>query len=430
MLRNLWTDPIDTRISPVTTTPPTYELAGQVDITKLPLTPQEGFVASRLFGRRMALTEIIQATGLPAAQVTGLVQSLVQKGALVVDGGADAAAKPPERSDDPYAGVVFPLPLIQEQNDLNDEQKKRILHVEMNLDTWTHYRLLGVRRSASGADIKAAFFKASKEFHPDAFFRKNLGSYGERLDRIFRAMKAGYDVLTNTEKRAVYDETVGGELSPEEVAELEAMAVQKRQAQDDQARLDRTAERLKEQRLKRNPLAERLKKGRELFRAAEEAKKAGRIDEAVNHARMALTYDDGLKDRAAPIFREADRQRAVIVVKRLQAAITLGDTPAVEELQRALDSSADIAEHLKEVPLMLDLARLLMTCKKAPRAFRLAYAAAEAAPQSARAWEQVAEIAFQEQKWALLQRAAERWLVLEPQQARPKELLKQARGKN
>ena len=31
-------------------------------------------------------------------------------------------------------------------------------------------------------EVKGAYFKVSKEFHPDAFFRKNIGRYAERVD--------------------------------------------------------------------------------------------------------------------------------------------------------------------------------------------------------------------------------------------------------
>ena len=60
-----------------------------------------------------------------------------------------------------------------------------------------HYAVLGLSEKASAEDIKAAYFRLAKEYHPDA--NKAPGA-AER----FRLIAASYEVLKDNEKRANY----------------------------------------------------------------------------------------------------------------------------------------------------------------------------------------------------------------------------------
>lgn len=61
-----------------------------------------------------------------------------------------------------------------------------------------YYRLLGVGRTASEDDIKRAYRRLARKFHPDV-------SKEADADRQFKAMKEAYEVLKDPEKRAAYD---------------------------------------------------------------------------------------------------------------------------------------------------------------------------------------------------------------------------------
>src|SRR5437762_12001768 len=60
-----------------------------------------------------------------------------------------------------------------------------------------YYKALGVSQSASDKEVKAAYRKLSKQYHPDA----NKGS-----EERFKEISAAYDVLGDTAKRKEYDE--------------------------------------------------------------------------------------------------------------------------------------------------------------------------------------------------------------------------------
>lgn len=407
------------------TTVPEYafEVAPSVDITRLPLTPEEGLVVARMLGRRVTVGELVRESVLPPARAAEVVESLVRKGAVVRIGGSKAPA-----GVDEYSGVMFSIADLAEAADLTEDQKKRILFVEMHLGKWSHYKLLGLKRTSTSAEIKGGYFRASKEFHPDAYFRKNLGSYRERIDRIFRAMKGAYDVLADPAKRDEYNRTAIIELTPEEEAELVRLAEVKRQEQLVREREERNAARMRESRLKRNPMAERVKKARDLLKLAEDAHRAGKLEEAANHARLAVGYDESLKGRADVMILDAERGRATASIKRVHQVLASPDArEMMDELNRVAEDAAEIALSTQDPVLLIEAARALLKLRRPMRAAKLAHVATEVDGRNPRAWESLAEAACADSKWAILLKACDRWLALEPSAARAKELQREAR---
>ncbi|HEY1584071.1 MAG TPA: J domain-containing protein, partial [Polyangia bacterium] len=92
--------------------------------------------------------------------------------------------------------------------DLTIEQARRIDEFYASLQTRDAFELLEVTRGADKKDIKRAYFKLSKELHPDRFFGKNIGPYRERLSKIFQSVKAAYELLMNDSRRAAYLDSV------------------------------------------------------------------------------------------------------------------------------------------------------------------------------------------------------------------------------
>jgi len=63
--------------------------------------------------------------------------------------------------------------------------------------------------TADTREIKRAYFRLSKEFHPDRYFGRELGPYADRLSKIFQAVKAAFELLSDPGRRAAYEEAVG-----------------------------------------------------------------------------------------------------------------------------------------------------------------------------------------------------------------------------
>jgi len=64
----------------------------------------------------------------------------------------------------------------------------------------SYYTVLGVSRDATEREIKRAYLKLAKRYHPD----KNRGD--KKAERKFRLIARAYEVLSDTEKRRVYDQ--------------------------------------------------------------------------------------------------------------------------------------------------------------------------------------------------------------------------------
>src|SRR5262249_20149535 len=62
-----------------------------------------------------------------------------------------------------------------------------------------YYEVLGVKRDASEDQIKSAYRKLARKYHPD----RNPGD--KQAEENFKEVQTAYDVLSDKEKRARYD---------------------------------------------------------------------------------------------------------------------------------------------------------------------------------------------------------------------------------
>ena len=108
----------------------------------------------------------------------------------------------------PPADFEYDQALISLDIPLDEQQRREALCLYEQLDQMTFYDLFGVDSDASRRDIKRAYFRLSKRYHPDKFFRKELHDFSEILERIFQEITKAYRTLSKSDKRDDYDQTL------------------------------------------------------------------------------------------------------------------------------------------------------------------------------------------------------------------------------
>ncbi|MBX2813629.1 MAG: DnaJ domain-containing protein [Myxococcales bacterium] len=247
-----------------------------IDIIRVGLSQEEGIVISRLDGRT-SVKDLGILVGQPLPVVQSVVERLVHAGVLVVG----EAEKKSDGCDD----FLFPKDALEEEVDLSDDEKKRILYTHAQLNQWSAYELLSVRYRADAKAIKRAYHERSKEWHPDRFRRSRLGSYQARIEDIFRAVWSAYDVLSDAKKRSNYDQQHLKGFDEDDMAEI--LAERRSSAQE----VDREKER-KRRRLARNPLRKRMDRAKSLHNEAKVLMERGDVLEALQLAQAACALDE------------------------------------------------------------------------------------------------------------------------------------------
>jgi len=191
-------------------------LVAQVDVRKFKLDPTDGFLLTRIDGR-LGSKQLAQDTGLPDFSVARAIEKLEKLGIIEL---IDPDAPPPDAPKAPAAATAHRRDLPQfasigeakydpaeldEDVELAQEQKKRILDLFYRLDDLDHYTLLGVPAEADKKTIKRAYFELAAAMHPDRYFKKNLGSFKGKMEQLFGRVTEAHDTLVDPAKRTDYD---------------------------------------------------------------------------------------------------------------------------------------------------------------------------------------------------------------------------------
>jgi len=317
------------------------------------LSPEEGFLFSRVDGS-VNLGRLAHESGMDAGRALDVLNSLSKKGIITWDvAGSAGGGEPSEEEAD--GGMVFDPFELAEDVDLDEKDKKRILFLHTRMNEMTHYKILRVERWADSKEVKKAYFGVSKEFHPDTFFRKNIGSYKTKIEGIFKRISNAYEVLSNEQKRAAYDASLPYEPSPEEIEE--------QQHKEDLRQRD---ERLKEERrqrlMRRMPIGKQMARARRHLEEARKHREEGDLVQAANSAKIALVLDpdnEEIKRLHDEVNPKASEMRATKEFKRGQGEESMGrQEEALEAYLRAIEANPnDARPMLHAATLLLELNR-------------------------------------------------------------------------
>jgi len=351
-------------------------LASDRDPTLLSLSPAEGYLLSRVDGATpwAVLREI---GGLAPEEVDPCLERWLNEGLLEI-----LAVQPPEPgaplAPAETAGPAGPDPktLLDPSLDLPLEAQERILAFEARLDR-PYHKILGLPPSADVKAVKRAYFELSKEYHPDRYFRKNLGPFKARLGRVFARIAEAYELLsdptTRTELERSLEVPIAAPVAAQVAAPVEGVASTTAAAKRARAALHPGQLR---------QLSQRRTRAKKFFEAGMSAFRAERWLEAAASVRLAIAFDpanQSYRESFGSVQRKASEVRGSQLVHEAERALDARDH------REALRLYEEALVHRPHDPqLNYEAARLAWTLgEDLKRAKEYAARACELEPESA-----------------------------------------------
>jgi DnaJ-class molecular chaperone len=154
----------------------------------------------------------------------------------------------------------------------------------MVIDQLDYYGVLKLPQGAGAADVKAAYYRESRAYHPDRFAAVPSAEVRGMIGRIYRRINEAYTVLRDDRKRERYLADVTGPDREKKLrfTELEESAVQAEQKKKLEEQFGQTPN------------------GRKFYASAVVEMNAGRWEAAERALKTALMYES-----ANPHFKEA-----------------------------------------------------------------------------------------------------------------------------
>jgi curved DNA-binding protein CbpA len=254
-----------------------------------------------------------QIGGLPAEAVDRCIEGWLKQG--VIEFGGDSAAPDDHGAEAGQGAECFEMH-IDPSLDLPVETQRKVLEFETALDR-PYHEILGVPIEADVKAVKKAYFALSKQFHPDRYFRRNLGPFAERVERCFKKILEAYELLSDPATRAEVQREFAASAPPQEPAKVStapSSAVTRK-------RLSRLGRQMK-------VFEARKRKAKNFFESGMSAFHQERWVEAAGSVRLAIAFDPGnqaYKDAFADVQRKAHEERAKVLIKQGEGALEMRD---------------------------------------------------------------------------------------------------------
>ncbi len=225
---------------------------------------------------------------------------------------------------------------VDEGLDLDVKVQEELLEFAAGLGR-PYHEILGVQVDADGRTLKKAYFQKSKRFHPDRYFRKNVGEFAPLIETCFKKLLEAYELLSDPATR----KEVQRELHSSQPTPAPTGTARKAEASDAQGPATQARPRLTRaqaaRRLRRrvSGLAghkkhrqERKQKAKTFFEAGMAAFRDERWTEAAGSVRLAIAFDPANEiyhDEFAKVQRRAHEERAKLLIKQGESALDLRD---------------------------------------------------------------------------------------------------------
>ncbi len=371
------------------------KLSPECDPTSLHLSAGEGYLLSRIDGHT-PWRLLREMGGMDSEEVDLCLEGWLASGLLLVDrvahsressdasqrrGATKRARSGPRETRKP---VVIDETLLEEGLEIDIEVQRRILSFEANLDL-PYHQLLGIAQDADSRQVKRAYFDLSKEFHPDRYFRRNIGGYVSRLEGIFKKILEAHEILSDPKLRE--------EISKSEVEEPPSVddsggerVSGGAEAARPEARPLSKIERLRQRmpfKIPEHVVSERRQKATEFYKAARQSESERKFSEAVSSIRIAICFDPYNAEYKSALG-ELHAKAADAEARRVLDQIRNNTVMDYQELEQALKLLEDVILYRPHDPETNSQAAMLaLELEKLDKAFDYARTAVDHSPDVA-----------------------------------------------
>jgi tetratricopeptide (TPR) repeat protein len=179
------------------------------------LTPADGFVLSRVDGE-MTAREVLQVTPFPPEEAEKSLFCLLCTGVLeygLTEAPPRAAPRPKiaPRPEPPPEPAAPPPPTSRTAEEAArrgmSARRREVLEKFAALADKNHFQVLEIEQGAGDDQVKEAYFRLARRFHPDAHHREAvLEDIEDKLEAIFIRLGEAHEVLRNPRTRASYED--------------------------------------------------------------------------------------------------------------------------------------------------------------------------------------------------------------------------------
>ncbi|MCI0414072.1 DnaJ domain-containing protein [bacterium] len=171
--------------------------------TKVKITLQQGYLLSRL-EHSQSIQDIVPT--VPADEETTKKNLLLLWSFGILDSTHLGRMLP--RMDPSYVPGKGSESRVHHADSFSSDVRKQIEMIDQTYVGLSHkdyYTLLGVTTKADLPQIKTAYYRLARKFHPDRFYGLEDPVLKEKIDIIFSTINVAYETLKNQKSRHIYD---------------------------------------------------------------------------------------------------------------------------------------------------------------------------------------------------------------------------------
>lgn len=190
--------------------------------------PTEAFILSRFENQPLQIKDLLNSSGLPETETLKNLYALWMGNLLIRQSknpafsenwiSAIKSAKLSLRKEEIQPPKIAAAPLPEKPAETSVEEilpakvddevslKEYLARVET---AQNYYEMMQIPVNATTADVKTAYFKVAKNFHPDRFHHDTDTIQQQRVQHAFSEVARAYETLKNPETRQNYDYKLG-----------------------------------------------------------------------------------------------------------------------------------------------------------------------------------------------------------------------------